>query len=83
MHGDDSFADSLRYSHLDAVVAAHSIVRTLTSLAVHSPPTIHPRRVRVSVAGALTESPINAGVPIAEGNNKYTRHLPRKVKQSH
>src|SRR6478736_6172786 len=44
MPGDDSFAHSLRHSHLDAVVAAHAIVRTLTSLAVHAPLTIHPRR---------------------------------------
>jgi hypothetical protein len=83
MPGDDFFAHSLRHSHLDGVVAAHAIVRTLTSLAVHSPLTIHLVGVRVLVAGALTESPNQRGVPIAKRGDKYTRHLPRKARQSH
>lgn len=77
MPGDDSFAHSLRHSHLDGIVAAHAIVRTLTSLAVHSPLTIHLVGVRVLVAGALTESPNQRGIPIAESNDKDTRHLPK------
>jgi len=38
------------FSRFDDVVAAHAIVRALEFLAIHSPLTMQPYRVRMSVA---------------------------------